>query len=91
MLGPQVWHQSNPIFSGERWVIVIFYAVHTSGNPQFKAIHKSQGWNGPAANGDRRQDVRDLLAKRMVDLAKRTEPARMDKAKSKTAHANGKA
>jgi len=92
LLGPQVWHQSNPIFSGERWVIVIFYSVHTSGNPEFKAIHKSQGWNGPsAASGDRRQDVRDLLAKRMVDLAKQTEPGRMDKAKSKVAKSQEKA
>ena len=37
----------------------------------------------PYREGDRRQDVRDLLAKRMVDLAKRTEPDRMDRAKSK--------
>ena len=64
----RVWHQSNPVREvggyGERWVIVIFYAVSTSGNPAYKAIHKSQGWNGPAdASGDRRQDVRDLLAK----------------------------
>ena len=45
----------------------------------------------PYREGDRRQDVRDLLAKRMVDLAKRTEPDRMDRAKSKTAtaHASG--
>ena len=86
LLGPQVWHQSNPVLSGERWVIVIFYAVSTAGNPAYKAIHKSQGWNGPAkenASGDRRRDVRDLLAKRMVDLAKREEPDRMDRAKSK--------
>ena len=30
LLDARVWHQSNPITDGVRWVLVIFYAVRTA-------------------------------------------------------------
>ena len=36
-----VWHQGNPITSGERWSLVIFYAVKPADGNRFKAILKN--------------------------------------------------
>ena len=62
LLDARVWHQSNPITAGERWVIVVFYQVRDSGGA---AAAK------PAAAGARAKEVRWLLARRMVNAAKR--------------------
>lgn len=62
LLDSRVWHQSNPIRCGERWVIVIFYEVQTT---------KPAG--AEASSAPRAKVVRDLLAKRIKDAAKRRE------------------
>lgn len=62
LLDSRVWHQSNPITHGERWVIVIFYTVQTD--------------RPGKANAEPRQAVvRGLLAKRIKDAARRKEVA----------------
>lgn len=62
LLDSRVWHQSNPITHGERWVIVIFYTVKTE-RP------------GKKSEEPRQTAVRNLLAKRIKDAAKRKEVA----------------
>ena len=62
LLDSRVWHQSNPITHGERWVIVIFYTVETK--------HPGKPNAAP-----RQSVVRNLLAKRIKDAAKRKEVA----------------
>ena len=70
MLDSRVWHQSNPITAGERWVIVVFYQVRDSGGAAAK----------PAAAGARAKEVRGLLARRMVNAAKRKAMAEEEEA-----------
>jgi len=74
MLDSRVWHQSNPISHGERWVIVIFYEVKTSGKQK-----------GEAPRG---KVVRNLLAKRIKDAAKRKEMTAADAADAADAASN---
>ena len=72
MLDSRVWHQSNPITHGERWVIVIFYEVQT-----IKASKPRAGGAAATSAGDepggRAKVVRELLARRVKDAAKRKE------------------
>ena len=77
MLDSRVWHQSNPITAGERWVIVVFYQVRDSGGA---AAAK------PAAAGARAKEVRGLLARRMVNAAKRKAMAEEEEAARVTPH-----
>ena len=81
MLDSRVWHQSNPITAGERWVIVVFYQVRDSGGA---AAAK------PAAAGARAKEVRGLLARRMVNAAKRKAMAEEEEA-AVTPHDNAAA
>lgn len=62
LLDSRVWHQSNPITHGERWVIVIFYTVNTD-------------CPGKSSVAPRQSVVRNLLAKRIKDAARRKEMA----------------
>ena len=72
LLGSRVWHQSNPISHGERWVIVIFYEVQTStAHSTASAATRSVSDGGAGGAKPRSKVVRELLAKRMVDAAKR--------------------
>ena len=64
VLDTRVWHQSNPITSGERWVVVIFYQVLTS---------TPGGAPAPAPEVERRKEVRSLLARRVTEAAGRKE------------------
>jgi hypothetical protein len=66
MLDSRVWHQSNPIKCGERWVIVIFYEVKDSHTLRTKNAKKfvGEGEEGAAK-------VRNLLARRIKEAAKR--------------------
>ena len=83
MLDSRVWHQSNAITHGERWVIVIFYEVQTA-----KAGAKllPPGAKASAAAADqaapRGKVVRELLARRIKDAAKRKEVSAQALAKS---------
>ena len=72
LLDSRVWHQSNPINKGERWVIVIFYEVNTVKPPRPKK--ENTGGEANAEKG-RQGEVRELLAKRIKDAAKRKENA----------------
>ena len=83
MLDSRVWHQSNPIAHGERWVIVIFYEVSTVKPPRKGA----RGAGAPSADeeggGQPRGKVeRELLAKRIKDAARRKELTAADAAKA---------
>jgi hypothetical protein len=82
LLDSRVWHQSNPITHGERWVIVIFYEVQTVKPPRPPkpgcAAPIANGADAAAAspaaaNGTRAQAVRELLARRIKDAARRKE------------------
>jgi len=89
LLDSRVWHQSNPISHGERWVIVIFYEVLTTkaDGTVVKATYagdslKAKRAERVAASAEsdagekaaaRGQAVRGLLAKRVKDAAKRRE------------------
>lgn len=83
LLDSRVWHQSNPIEYGERWVLVIFYEVKTCKPPRKKAEPASGvaavAGSAPAATADaseqRRGQVRELLARRIKDAARRKEVA----------------
>uniref|UniRef100_A0A7S4C089 Fe2OG dioxygenase domain-containing protein n=1 Tax=Chrysotila carterae TaxID=13221 RepID=A0A7S4C089_CHRCT len=66
LLDSRVWHQSNPVLSGERWVIVIFYQVCTS-----KGGSNRGGADAAATAVGRQKEVRQLLAKRVKDAARR--------------------
>jgi hypothetical protein len=67
LLDSRVWHQSNPIACGERWVLVIFYEVRTT-----RADGTAVGARAVAAPS-RQGEVRELLARRIKDAAKRRE------------------
>ena len=71
LLDSRVWHQSNPISHGERWVIVIFYEVQTTAHSTASAATRSVSDGGAGGAKPRSKVVRELLAKRMVDAAKR--------------------
>ena len=80
LLDSRVWHQSNPISDGERWVIVIFYEVRTTKVPKAAADRppttahaQPNGASADAEAGSRGKAVRDLLARRIKDAAKRRE------------------
>ena len=84
LLDSRVWHQSNPITHGERWVIVVFYGVKTTKAPKAGAIAATAATNvadpptgGTASAGlepsTRAREVRELLARRIKDAAKRRE------------------
>ena len=74
LLDSRVWHQSNPISHGERWVIVIFYEVNTVKAPK-KAVAGGAAAAADASEtaGGRAKVVRELLARRVKDAAKRKE------------------
>jgi len=61
LLDTRVWHQSNPILSGERWVVVIFYEVDTT---QLGTASRSN-------DKSRSEVVRGLLKTRVLNAAKR--------------------
>lgn len=69
LLDSRVWHQSNPITRGERWVIVIFYEVKTE-RPNGGRVLVAKP-NGTTATTDGGSKVRQLLARRIKDAAKR--------------------
>ena len=52
LLDSRVWHQSNAITKGERWVIVIFYEVRTTKQPRPPPAHAAP----PAAGADGQQE-----------------------------------
>jgi len=74
VLDARVWHQSNPVEWGERWVLVVFYRVITE-------PITTQGVNATGAVGTslrdgvdvggRQQAVRELLARRVKEAARR--------------------
>ena len=70
VLDSRVWHQSNPIFSGERWVVVIFYQVKTEPTARARFGMTSAAERGPS---ERTQAVRTLLARRMLEAKRRKE------------------
>ncbi len=79
LLDSRVWHQSNPIAFGERWVLVIFYEVRTI-KADGTVVKATAPGGGKAASADaagsaeaRAQAVRGLLAKRVKDAARRRE------------------
>jgi len=61
LLDTRVWHQSNPVLSGERWVIVIFYEVTTT----------KPGDPAPGSAQSRSEAVRGLLKTRVLNAARR--------------------
>lgn len=76
LLDSRVWHQSNPVTWGERWVLVIFYRVVTEPGTAAAAAGgvaagaaKSAGQGG--GGSDRRRVVRELLARRVMHAARR--------------------
>ena len=88
LLGPRVWHQSNPVLSGVRWVIVIFYSILEVKQGKACSDAARLAEQGGVKSS---RDIRSNLAKRMIDAAKRVEPGRMTTAVSKSRnglHAN---
>ena len=79
LLDSRVWHQSNPISFGERWVLVIFYKVHTiKADGTVVAATVLDGGRAASAEAAgsaeaRAHAVRELLAKRVKDAARRRE------------------
>ena len=82
LLDTRVWHQSNPIAAGERWVLVIFYEVRTTKPdgtpwPPLAAAGAGAAKKPPSGTANkaaaRGQVVRGLLATRIKDAAKRRE------------------
>lgn len=80
LLDSRVWHQSNPITHGERWVLVIFYQVKTvrpDGRPVLLGKSKLNAKGAAAGSSDAQggnqgnTKVRELLARRIKDAAKR--------------------
>ena len=58
LLDSRVWHQSNPISHGERWVLVVFYEVKTMRNGE-DAVPRGRV-------------VRELLARRVKECVNRS-------------------
>ena len=75
LLDSRVWHQSNPIARGERWVIVIFYEVKTRKPARKPTDGATTGADADAETGaaNRSSTVRALLATRIKEAAKRRE------------------
>ena len=83
-----MWHQSNPVLSGVRWVIVIFYSILEVKQGKACSDAARLAEQGGVKSS---RDIRSNLAKRMIDAAKRVEPGRMTTAVSKSRnglHAN---
>lgn len=68
LLDSRVWHQSNPISHGERWVVVIFYEVETVRADGKRVLVAKPNGSDAASEGGK---VRELLARRIKDAAKR--------------------
>lgn len=67
LLDSKVWHQSNPVTWGERWVLVIFYRVLTE--PRHRAARPPAAADAGEAAQARSQAVRELLASRVLEAA----------------------
>lgn len=86
LLDSRVWHQSNPVTWGERWVLVIFYRVVTEPNctpavggagveggvvVEGENVSGTVGTTGQGEGSTRRRVVRELLARRVMQAARR--------------------